>query len=67
MELSGRQKLRQAIMFKTENWPWWTDVIISPVACLILGHYPIGDQCGKPDHDYCAWCMKSMPGKAEMK
>lgn len=54
-------------MFKTEDWPWWTDVIISPVACFILGHYPIPDQCGKELHDYCCWCMKSMPGKAQTK
>ena len=31
--------------------------------CLIVGHSPIADQCGIPDHDYCAYCMKVMPGQ----
>lgn len=34
--------------------------------CHVLGaHYAIGDQCGIPAHDYCAWCQKGMPNQAE--
>lgn len=32
--------------------------------CLVLSHVPINDQCCIPEHDFCAYCGKSMPGKA---
>lgn len=32
--------------------------------CWILGHNPINDHCGKPEHDYCASCGHGTPGKA---
>ena len=39
------------------DW-WWRAV------CLIWSHSPICDQCNLPEHDYCAWCGKPMPGAA---
>lgn len=34
------------------------------VLCVMLGHVPISDQCCIPEHDFCAFCGKSMPGAA---
>lgn len=51
-----------------ENIPvslWWIDDAGNWLACRLLGHAPIGDQCGKPEHDFCAYCMKSMPGQGK--
>jgi len=25
---------------------------------------PERDQCGRPEHDFCLWCNKRMPGAA---
>lgn len=27
--------------------------------CRGVGHYIIGDQCGKPEHDFCVYCCAS--------
>lgn len=32
--------------------------------CRLLHHVPIGDQCGKPEHDFCAYCGDRRPGEA---
>jgi hypothetical protein len=32
--------------------------------CWLLGHQPERDQCNLPEHDYCLFCQKSMPGQA---
>lgn len=32
--------------------------------CLYFGHEPVADQCNKPEHDFCVYCHKSMPGSA---
>lgn len=29
--------------------------------CAFLGHLPERDQCMRPEHDYCVWCLRSMP------
>lgn len=31
--------------------------------CEIAGHEPTRDQCGMPEHDFCVWCNKAMPGQ----
>jgi hypothetical protein len=31
---------------------------LNTVLCDIYGHEIIDDQCGIPEHRYCAWCMK---------
>ena len=35
------------------------------VMCEQLGHEPVPDQCGIPEHDYCMWCQYPTPGRAE--
>jgi hypothetical protein len=32
--------------------------------CRLFGHKAIGDQCGIPEHDFCVWCDRSLPGQA---
>lgn len=32
--------------------------------CRIYGHKPVADQCNKPEHDFCVYCLKKMPGTA---
>lgn len=51
-----------------DGWPdwkpaWFIDAM-SWLGCKVCGHEPIADQCGKPEHDFCAWCRKSMPHQA---
>lgn len=31
---------------------------------LMVAHYAIEDHCGKPEHDFCLFCGKSMPDGA---
>lgn len=33
--------------------------------CKLFGHLVYMDQCGRPEHDYCFSCGKSMPGQAQ--
>lgn len=42
---------------------WFPNQKAQKVICLIAGHVPIPDNCGIPEHDYCAWCGKPMPGR----
>jgi len=35
--------------------------------CKLFSHSPVVDMCNMPEHDYCAWCRKSMPGAALRK
>lgn len=47
-------------------WEWQEELIgkpISWVGCKVFGHHPISD-CHVPEHDFCAYCRKSMPGQA---
>lgn len=48
----------------SEHAPDWTVRLASWIGCRIGGHEPTGDQCGKPEHDFCLWCSKSMPFQA---
>lgn len=52
-----------------DRWPdgvfrFWPSHSIQRLLCLVSGHVPIADQCNNPEHDYCAWCQKSMPNGA---
>lgn len=61
-----RQKLRKKIFWKTEDIDtWWIAEAINWTACKLLGHNAVPDHCGMPKHDFCAWCMKSMPFQAK--
>lgn len=31
------------------------------LACWVVGHLVIDDQCNKPEHRYCVWCNKATP------
>jgi len=45
---------------------WIYDRIQSTI-CFFFGHSPEADQCGRPEHDFCLWCMKLTPNQAERK
>lgn len=32
--------------------------------CRVYGHKPVADQCNRPEHDFCVYCSKRMPGTA---
>lgn len=54
-----RTRIHRWFMFKFDDAPFsinWVHKII----CL-TGHEPQRDQCGRPEHDHCAWCGKMMP------
>ena len=43
------------------------DLIVDPAIALIckhLGHVPVQDHCGRPEHDLCSRCQTLLPGKA---
>lgn len=46
-------------------WEWQEKVekSIAWLGCGMFGHYPIAD-CHIPEHDFCCYCRKSMPGQA---
>jgi hypothetical protein len=70
-------RLRQRIFWRLETLDYWImdhapervwlafpSGQINRMACTLLGHVPIPDQCNKPEHDFCAFCSKRMPGAA---
>lgn len=42
----------------------WVATFAAWLGCKLAGHEPTCDQCGRPEHDYCLWCAKSMPNQA---
>ena len=65
--------MRKKIMhwlWRDDRGPWaqvLVDMAVSPatrICCAIWGHQPERDQCGIPDHDFCLWCLRRMPGAA---
>lgn len=72
-----RRELRRRIQWKVdqyEDWlcdrNWTPDFLFVPervnrALCIVLGgHVPMEDQCGIPEHDYCAICQASTPDGA---
>lgn len=52
------------------RWNWRESFLSNPGAwllCLVFGHEAVPDQCNIPDHDFCAFCSKSMPGQASVR
>jgi hypothetical protein len=53
----------------SDKWPKAPDWIYAfnekTYLCWLLGHYPGLDNCTKPEHDFCLFCHKLMPGQAE--
>lgn len=69
-----KRRVTQWIWFTEDRFPdWllgsraydWARGWIARVECALNGHKPVRDQCGMPDHDFCVFCLKSMPGAAE--
>lgn len=60
--------MRHKINLWIYSWPdWFYDRFELPatrITCLIWGHAPAREQCGRSEHDSCQWCQKSMPHKA---
>ena len=46
------------------DWAYYGDGGWGRVVCLIVGHSPVQDHCGRPEHDYCPTCYRIMPGAA---
>ena len=47
---------------QSPEWiPEWIIKAILAVTCFIWGHEPERDMCNHPEHDFCVWCLKSMP------
>ena len=42
----------------------WLTEPVSRALCAKYGHLPERDHCGLPEHDFCLWCNKRMPGAA---
>lgn len=77
-EKSWRFRLRSWLWWKEEDYtdwvydhskhewmylgPFWE--VVNKIECFLLGHHSIPDHCGIPEHDYCMFCRKSMPGAA---
>lgn len=38
--------------------------VVATVTCGIVGHDPVQDQCGDPEHDFCIFCGKRLPDQA---
>lgn len=53
----------------TEHWRWEFGDRLQTAGCWVLcqgfGHKPVPDQCDKPEHDFCVYCMKPMPHLAD--
>lgn len=51
---------------KLFDWLWEAydrvQQAVAKVLCLFAGHERHGD-CGCPEHDYCIYCHRSMPGR----
>ncbi|WP_020525870.1 hypothetical protein [Catelliglobosispora koreensis] len=61
----SRKRFMHWLWDGTPDWlPGWLRDTAARIACLICGHEAIADQCCNPEHDFCAWCQKSMPHQA---
>lgn len=60
--------LRRWVMVITDDWEVdWPYDAAQWVICRAFGHDPAMDQCGRPEHDFCLWCRKLMPGRASRR
>lgn len=48
-----------------DTWRNWLEGVGVVLLCEVFGHKAIADQCNKPEHDRCVYCMKSLPGQAK--
>ena len=47
----------------TDNFVFAANERMQLLACRLLQHTPINDQCGRPEHDFCVHCRKTLPGQ----
>lgn len=47
------------------EWVWnvqdAVEEAVKTVLCLVFGHRPTRDVCGRPEHDHCVSCGKPLP------
>jgi hypothetical protein len=69
-----KRRVTSWIWFTEDRFPDWLldsrayDRVrgwLARLECAMHGHKAVRDQCGIPDHDFCVFCQKSMPGAAE--
>lgn len=51
------------------DWRWtfgeWLNQTGCRALCVAFSHHATPDQCDKPEHDFCVYCMKPMPYLAD--
>lgn len=57
--------LRQAIAKELDHMQYKAAEGLAEQLCPLVGHLPVGDQCGLPAHDYCVGCGKRVPHQAK--
>ncbi len=59
-----RHWIKRYSFWLEDHLPVWLPLgWLRRLGCFLWGHLPIVDMCGQPEHDFCAWCMASMPGR----
>lgn len=62
----GQYDLLQKWHVRDDNWVWWIGDKVQVVGCwtlcLLFKHKAVSE-CSIPDHDYCVFCNKPMPGQ----
>lgn len=47
------------------DWLYWPQDMLEQLGlralCRAYGHAPVRDVCGRPEHDHCLHCRKTMP------
>jgi hypothetical protein len=60
-----RKRIMHWVWDGRPSWTWFVpDTFFGRVLCIVFRHEAIGDQCLRPEHDFCCWCSKTMPGAA---
>ena len=57
-------RIRRWFMFHLDVYPNPIYLLSDPIQkamCVLTGHVPERDHCGRPEHDFCCWCQKAMP------
>jgi hypothetical protein len=61
--LGLRQKIGEYLEWETESPEYAATQMFALTLCRLLGHLPVLDHCGLPEHDYCAGCGERTPGQ----
>lgn len=60
----GANEAMRAVERRVENGAEHLEAFGLWALCLYYGHKPVPDQCAKPGHYYCVYCLKPMPSAA---